>query len=82
MDRPLTPSRQGDQAVSWHLENITRKEAQAERDAVLAVAPADIRKMEKLVSDILKQDAFCVYGNEEKIESQKELFGKIVKLEK
>ena len=32
------------------------------------------------MADVLNKNAFCVYGNEEKIQSQKDLFGKIEKL--
>ncbi|MFO7889155.1 MAG: insulinase family protein [bacterium] len=82
MDRPLTPSGEGDQAVSWYLENVTRKDVQTERDNVLETTPEDIQNMKSFVQDILKQNVYCVYGNEEKIKAQKELFGEIIKLEK
>jgi len=82
MDRPLRPSGEGNVAVSRYLENITHEEIQKERDDVLATTPEDIREMNTLVADILKQDAICVYGNEEKVKSNKDLFKKVVKLDK
>ncbi len=82
IDRPLTPSGEGDQALSWYIQNVSPEQLQAERDAILATTPEDIRNLEGMVKDILNQNAYCVYGNEEKIASNKELFGKIVKLEK
>ncbi len=82
MDRPLTPSGEGDQAVSWYLENVTRKDIQTERDNVLKTTPEDIQNMKSFVQDILKQNIYCVYGNEEIIKAQKDLFGEIIKLEK
>jgi hypothetical protein len=36
--------------------------------------------MNKMVTDILNKNAFCVYGNEDKIQSQKEIFGNIEKI--
>ena len=80
MDRPLTPSQKGNTAVSRYFQKITQDDIQKERTAVLSVTPQDIIKMEKMVSDILSQNAYCVYGNEEKIQDQKDLFGKLVKL--
>jgi Zn-dependent M16 (insulinase) family peptidase len=82
MDRPLTPSGEGAVAVSRYLQKVTKKDIQAERDAVLATVPEDIRNMNEFVGDILKQNAICVYGNEEIVKSEKDLFKKIMKLEK
>jgi Zn-dependent M16 (insulinase) family peptidase len=82
MDRPLTPSGQGNLAVSRSLQKVTREEIQAERDAVLSTTSEDIRDMKKFVSDILEQDAICVYGNEEKVKSVNDLFKNLIKLEK
>ena len=82
MDRPLTPSRKGNVAVQRYFEKVTHEDLQKERDAVLATTPEDMRAMEKMVADILAQDAYCVYGNEEKIQGQKDLFEKLVKLSK
>ncbi|MGD9489727.1 MAG: insulinase family protein [Calditrichaceae bacterium] len=80
MDKPLTPSQKGSLAVKRYFEKTTKEDLQKERSAVLSVTPADIRGMEKMVSDVLAQDAFCVYGNEDKIESEKDVFGKIIQL--
>ncbi len=82
MDKPLSPSSEGNVAFSRYLEEITHEDVQKERDDVLATVPEDIRLMNKFVEDILKQKAFCVYGNEEKVKSNKDLFKKIMKLDK
>ncbi len=80
MDRPLTPSEKGNVAVRYHFEGVTREKLQTDRDAVLATTPEDIRAMHNLVEEILKQQAYCVYGSEEKIKEQKDLFGELVEL--
>ena len=82
MDRPMTASNKGNVAVSRYLEKTTKESVQANRDAVLSTSPEDIRQMSKFVEDILKQNAFCVYGNEDKIKADKNLFKKIMKLDK
>ena len=48
----------------------------------IVITDEDIKKMKKMIEDILAQEAFCVYGNEEKIESQKKLFKKTFHLSK
>ena len=82
MDRPRTPSQKGDSAVRRYLENTTKEGLQKDRKAVLSTSAEDIREMKKMIEDILAQEAFCVYGNEEKIESQKKLFKKTFHLSK
>ena len=82
MDSPLTPSEKGDVAFRRYFEKTKKEDLQREREAVLATRPDDIRSMEKLVTDILAQDAYCVYGNEEKIETERALFKSTVKLSK
>ena len=82
LDQPLTPSQKGNMAVRYYFEKTSPDQLQEDRSAVLKVKPADIKDMQKLVADILSQNAFCVYGNEEKIQSQKDLFVKVVPLMK
>lgn len=80
MDRPLTPSQQGNKAIQWYFEKMTKAQVQADRDAVLATKPEDIQKMAPMVKEILDQKAYCVYGNEEKVETEKALFETIFEL--
>jgi hypothetical protein len=80
LDNPLTPSQKGDVAVRYYLEKTKSADLQKERDEVVNVTLADIKAMKKMISDILNQNVICVYGNEDKIQAQKDLFGKIQKL--
>ncbi|HOG19795.1 MAG TPA: hypothetical protein PKW37_05085, partial [Salinivirgaceae bacterium] len=57
-------------------------ERQADRDAVLSTTAEDIRAFSKMVDDILKQNNICVYGGEEKIKANKDLFGGFINVEK
>ncbi len=82
MNQLLTPLQRGERAVQYYFENTTIDQLKAEREAVLTTTVQDIRDMKKMVSDILAQDAFCVYGNEEKIKENKELFKNLVKVSK
>lgn len=74
MDRPLTPSQKGRVAFRRYFENTGREYVQRERDAVLTTTPQDIKKFEKIITDVLAQNAYCVYGNESKIKENKDQF--------
>jgi len=78
MDKPLTPSEKGRVAFRRYFENTDHEYIQHEREAVLSTTPEDIRKFEKLITEVLQQDAHCVYGNEDKIRENKEQFGDLI----
>ena len=65
-----------------YFNHRTEQDIQHDRDAVLKTTSADIRGFSGLVRDILAQHAICVYGNAEKISSNKDLFGSLVKIDK
>jgi Zn-dependent M16 (insulinase) family peptidase len=81
LDYPLTPSEKGEQAFRWYFEKVTPGEIQADRDAVLLTNAEDIRAMKEAVAKILDQQVYCVYGNDEKIKTNKTLFKELVKLQ-
>ena len=78
IDQPLTPSQQGKRAVSYYFKKKSAEEIQKDRDAVLATKPEDIRGFAKLVQDVLDQNAYCVYGNADRLKSEKSLFGSLL----
>ncbi len=80
MDTPLTPSIRGSRGLSAYLSGVTEEMMQQERDQVLDASQEDIRKLAPLVRAVLDTGSFCVVGNEEKIESNKEMFGKVENL--
>lgn len=82
LDRPLTPSDKGNVAVMYYFEKTKPEDVQRERDEILSISLGDIKAMKKMAADILGQNAICVYGSEEKINSQKELFKKIEKVDR
>ncbi len=80
LDQPMVVSDKGALAFRRYFEKTTPEYKKAEREAVLTTTPDDIKSMSKLVEDILKQDAICVYGNEQKIKENKNLFKNIVNI--
>jgi Zn-dependent M16 (insulinase) family peptidase len=81
MDQPLTPAGRGDRAFRNYFSKRTAKEVQDDRDAVLATKAEDIRGFAKLVQDVLDQKAWCVYGNADRLKSEKQLFNQLVGLD-
>ncbi len=82
MDRPTTASQRGTIAYGRYFRKTTIEELKAERNAVLTTNAADIKSFEQMVTDILAQDAICVYGNTDKIKENKELFDEIFNVTK
>ena len=82
LDYLTTPSQRGDISFRNYFMNKTMESAQKERDAVLSTTPKDIRDMSKFISEILKQNVVCVYGNDGIIKANKDLFKNLVTLEK
>ena len=82
LDYPLTPSQKGDIAFRWHLEHTNPEDLQQERDEVLSTTAADIRNMSDRIARILGQNTYCVYGNDEKLNINKDLFSDLIVLRK
>lgn len=77
MDAPLYPEGKGQRAITAYLKKLTLEELQAERDEILGATDADIRNLADLIQAVLSDGNFCVIGNENNIQKEKELFKKI-----
>jgi hypothetical protein len=77
IDRPTTASQRGSMAMNNYFTKRTKAELEAERHAVLTTTVEDIRDYEVMMADVLAQDVFCVYGNDQKIKDNKDLFMEI-----
>lgn len=80
MDSPLTPMSKGNRSLSAYMSNISFEQIQRERDEVLKTDKESIRKLSGLVESVISQKNICVLGNENKIESEKELFNNVINL--
>lgn len=77
LDTPLTPSMRGLRSLNAYFSGITEEAMQKERDEVLSATPQQIRGLAPLVRSILRDNAFCVIGNEDKIRQEQELFASV-----
>jgi Zn-dependent M16 (insulinase) family peptidase len=78
LDTPLTPAMKGFVSDEYYIRHIPQDRIQKERDEILNTKKEDIRKFADLVSDVMKQNYFCVLGGEEKIKASKDIFGSIM----
>ena len=72
MDAPLSPAAYGAYSLSAYLSEVTDEMIQKDRDEVLNVTEADIRKLADYVEAVLEDNCVCVVGTAPKIEESKE----------
>ena len=60
---------------------MTQEQHQAERTAVLTTSLKDVKSYENMVADILENSPLCVYGNEDKLKQNKDIFEKLISLD-
>lgn len=77
LDYPQTPSMRGNSSLNAYLNGVTQEDIQRERLETINCTPEEIRRLAPAVKSILDQDIICVVGNENKLESEKELFTSI-----
>ncbi len=80
VDAPLTPSAKTSRSATAYLTGVTDELLQRERAEILNATREDIRALAGIVRAVLKEDALCVIGNEEKLNQEKELFQEIKNL--
>ncbi|MBN1387827.1 MAG: insulinase family protein [Bacteroidales bacterium] len=73
-DYPETPSMKANTALTRYFNGITREFLQKQRDEVLSTTAEDISGMKAMIEELMEQDFYCVYGNSDKIEQNKDLF--------
>ena len=79
IDAPLTPQMKGYLADMYYLRGITFESRQTQRDEILRTSAEDIRSLSPIVEACMKENTFCVFGGEDKVEECKNLFNGIVR---
>lgn len=80
VDTPLTPAGKTGRSATAYLTGMTYEMIQKERQEILNATQQDIRDLSGIIEAILKEDALCVIGNEERLKEEKELFGELKNL--
>ena len=77
IDTPLTPQMKGNAAATCWLRGISRADRQKNREQILDTRQEDIRNLAETIDACMKQNVFCVFGGQEKLEEERSLFGTI-----
>ncbi len=74
LDAPLTPAGKTGRSATAYLTGVTDDMIQKERQEILNASQEDIRNLAGIVRAVLKEEAICVIGNEEKLKEERALF--------
>ena len=74
LDYPLSPERKGAVSDEDYLTGFTQDDKQQIRDEVLSTRVEDIRAFADMVEDLMQKNHYAVFGNEQKIKENEELF--------
>lgn len=79
-DRPLTTAQKGQVALSLYRIGRGIEDMQRERDEILNTTAYDIRKYAEAFKDFSENGAICVFGSEDIINENSQLFKNIIRL--
>ena len=79
-DTPLTPRTAGIRSLSAWVTGVETERLQKERDQVLDATAEDIRALQPYLEAILESSTICAVGSEEKLNSEKDLFDRVLAL--
>lgn len=79
-DTPLSLRARGRLSNMYHFQEIPYEELQAIREEILDTSLEDLRSFAQLCDAVTEDDIYCVIGGEEKVQEEKNLFKKILKL--
>jgi len=80
LDAPLTPAGKTGRSATAYLTGVTDEMLQKERQEILNASQEDIRNLSGIVRAVLKEEAICVIGNEEKLKEERALFRELKNL--
>lgn len=78
--QPSDPFAKGKYADDMYITGVTEAERQKYRDELLSTTVDDIKSYAPMIDSIIKQNNFCVFGNKNKINENKNLFQSITDL--
>ena len=77
---PLTPKMKGDVASSTYLREISYEDRQKSRNEILSARQKDVRDLSKLIRRVMEENNVCVFGNEENLKANADVFKNLVKV--
>nr|WP_300004925.1 insulinase family protein [Tissierella sp.] len=82
LDPPLTASQKGQIGLSRYITNLAFEDVKKQMEEVLSTSEDQIKGYAVLLDEIMKENYICVFGNENKIKENKEVFLNLVALKK
>ncbi|NLK22245.1 MAG: insulinase family protein [Epulopiscium sp.] len=79
-DPLLNPSQKGDIGDSFYITGKSNKDYIKEQKEILNTTTKDIKNYAILIADVMKQDNYCIVGNEGKIKESKEIFDEVLEV--
>ncbi len=79
-DSPITTQQKGNLALNRYRTGRTYEMVQRERDEILSTTAAHIREYAQAMKKLAEEGAVCVFGGEDIINENKNLFKNIIKL--
>ncbi len=74
LDYPISPERKGIASDEDYITGFTQEDKQQIRDEVLSTKVEDIRAFADMVEALMQKDHYAVFGNEQKIRENADLF--------
>ncbi|MEI7596821.1 MAG: insulinase family protein [Bacteroidota bacterium] len=82
MDTPVTLQQKGERAFTYYFNKRTMEAIQKDRTDILSTKSIDIRNYTKMLQDLVDNKGICVYGNTNKIQSEKSSLNQLIKINK
>lgn len=80
IDTPLTPSMKGEAATDDYISHLSLEEKQKERDEILGTTEKGIRDKSRLIEDLVKENYYCVLGNDKILKDNENLFDELLNI--
>lgn len=81
-DRPTSPSEKGKISDGEYFSGITQLDLQKERDEILSTTVEDIKNYSDMLNKITEEKDYCIFGNETKINENKDIFNSMIDIMK
>lgn len=79
-DAPISVSNKGKISNLYYFQEIEHKDLQKIREEILDTKIEDLNNFAQIIDSVINENIYCVIGSEEKLEANKELFKKILKI--
>ena len=79
-DAPISVSNKGKISNLYYFQEIEHKDLQKIREEILDTKIEDLNNFAQIIDSVINENIYCVIGSEEKLEANKVLFKKIIKI--